>query len=259
MQAGRRTRVCRGITGVIKNTQKLSQDVRFNWIMSVHYAILGGMEELWNKYTYVCGSCDALVESTTKLSNFFQDPICSCAENSLTLLSVVDATIGNSTEKEEPIMEQTMNNLPLSDAEKYNPNALVTYKKIAGTYASPEAPEYITDKVVDIEWALHNARENNKTIANHRNKVDSLRDIILEAYSDSQDQEVLSQIADLFDIELTKEITWEATIHVSGTMQVNLDEDYDLESLLSDELSVSTYNGDIEVLEQEIANVQEGY
>lgn len=210
------------------------------------------------KYTFVCDpdECDCLIEVTSSDGFGFPSGVteltCPCGRKT-TLLSVVNATIGNSTEKDKPIMETT------TTPTTYNPNALVTYKKIAGTYASPEAPEYITDKVVDIEWALHNARENNKTIANHRNKVDSLRDIIIEAYQDSQDQETLSQIADLFDIELTKEITWEATIHVSGTMQVSLDEDYDLESLLSDELSVSTYNGDIEVLEQEVASVQEGY
>jgi hypothetical protein len=169
---------------------------------------------------------------------------------------VVNATIVPSTkEKENPNMEQTMNNLPLSDAEKYNPDLLVTYKKISG-YSDAE---YITDKVRNIEYELHNGRQNGKVSLSYQNKIDSARTIILDAYQDSDDQETLAQIADALDIELTKEINWEATIHASGTIQVSLLEDFDLDSMLMDELTVEVRNGDIEVHDYEIANCQESY
>lgn len=209
------------------------------------------MTTKWFKYNWVCNSeCDALIEYTFQ-SGYTPNDInikCLCGSHT-TLLSVVDATIAPSTkEKENPNMEQTLTT-------PYNPDLLVTYKKLNG-YTDPE---YITDKVRNIEWELSNARTNAKATLSYQNKIDSARTIILDAYQDSDDQETLAQIADALDIELTKEINWEATIHASGTIQVSLTEDFDLESMLMEELSVEVRNGDIEVHDYEIANVQEAY
>jgi hypothetical protein len=166
---------------------------------------------------------------------------------------VEHATITPSTkEKENPNMEQTLST-------PYNPNLLVTYKKIAGTYANPEAPEYITEKVVDLEWTLEHLRQSRKSLNTLEDKLVQVQDIILEAYQDSLDPEVLAQIADVLGIELIKEIAWSATVEVSGTIQVSLTEDYDLESMLTDELDVSANGGDIEIGDVEVTNVRENY
>ena len=53
----------------------------------------------------------------------------------------------------------------------YNPHMLVTYKAIAGTYAEPESPTYLTDKVTDIEWALHNMRADKDAYYKLRSKI----------------------------------------------------------------------------------------
>jgi len=213
----------------------------------------------YSKYTWVCtGNCDALIEYTFKDGYGWPNGViqltCPCG-STCTLLSVDDATIVPSTTKEGQTMETTMNNLPLSDAEKYNPDLLVTYKVIKD-FADAE---YNTDKVRNIEYELHNSRKNAKIAMVFQNKIDSAKSIILDAYSDSDDQETLAQIADALDIELTKEINWEATIHASGTIQVSLTEDFDLDSMLMDELTVEVRNGDIEVHDYEIANCQEAY
>ena len=150
-------------------------------------------------------------------------------------------------------METTMNNLPLSDLEKYNPDMLVTYKIIHG-YSDPE---YVTDKVRNIEWELANARTNSKAISMKQGKIDSVKELIIEAFADSNDQDLLKDIAETLDIELTKEISWEATIHVSGTMQVSLLDDTDFESELMENLTVDSQHGDIEVNDYEIAYCQE--
>ena len=151
--------------------------------------------------------------------------------------------------------ETTMNNLPLSDLEKYNPDMLVTYKALRDF----SDPEYITDKVRNIEYELHNSRQNAKVALQFQNKISSAKSIILDAYSDSDDQETLLNIAEALDIELTKEISWEATIHASGTIQVSLTEDFDLESEINDSLYVEAQSGDIQVDNYEVANVQEAY
>ena len=81
---------------------------------------------------------------------------------------------------------------------------------------------------------------------------------IVNSFPDSEDQDTLTEIAEALDIELTKEITWSATIHVSGTMQVPLS-DNDFESELADNLFVDSQNGDIEIDDYQVSNIEESY
>jgi hypothetical protein len=137
----------------------------------------------------------------------------------------------------------------------YNPNLLVTYKVIRG-YSDAE---YATDKVTSIEWDLHNSRTNSKMIQVLNSKIDTVKDIITEAYADSDDQETLRSIAEALGIELTREVEWSATIEVSGTIQLDLlaDSDTDVEQEIYDNLYVDSQNGQIEVVDTEVCNVRE--
>jgi len=86
------------------------------------------MTQTWSKYTYVCSTCDSLIEFTCP--DAFQ-PVtnitCPC-NNSTVLLSVEDATI-QPTETEGNKMEETST---VTVPDTYNPNLLVTYKVIRG-------------------------------------------------------------------------------------------------------------------------------
>jgi neutral trehalase len=217
----------------------------------------------YQKYTWICTSdCDALIEYTFKdgygWPNGVMDLTCRCG-TSCTLLSVEDATIpytdSSLPTKEEQMEETSMNNLPLSDAEKYNPDLLVTYKVIRG-YSDAE---YATDKVRNIEYELHNGRTNSKTASVLQNKIDSVQSIISDSYADSEDQEVLRSIAEALDIQLTREVEWSATIEVSGTLTIDLleDSDMDIEQEIYDNLYVESQNGQIEVVDTEVTNVRE--
>lgn len=146
-------------------------------------------------------------------------------------------------------METTEHLVP----DTYNTDLLVTYKKING-YSNPE---YITDKVRNIEWELHNARTNSKAITTIQNKIDSVQSIIVNAYPDSDDQDTLREIAEALDIALTREIQWTASIEISGTMTVDLLEDIDLESELYDNLYADSHNGNIEIIDTEVCNARE--
>ena len=139
--------------------------------------------------------------------------------------------------------------------ESYNSNLLVTYKVIRG-YSDAE---YATDKVVNIEWELHNGRTNSKMVQVLNSKINVVKDIITEAYADSDDQETLRAIAEALDISLTRDIEWSATIEVSGTMQLDLlaDSDTDVEQEIYDNLYVDSQNGNIEIVDQEVTNVRE--
>ena len=151
-------------------------------------------------------------------------------------------------------MESTTTTTPIPDT--YNSNLLVTYKVIRG-YSDAE---YATDKVTSIEWDLHNGRQAQKTVGVLNGKIDSAKEIICEAYADSQDQDTLREIAEALGIELIKEVEWSASIEVSGTYSFNIlenDYDMDLESEVTDALFADSNHGNIEVVDQEVCNVRE--
>jgi len=210
------------------------------------------------KYTFACDpdECDVLIELTSSDGFGFPSGVmeitCPCGRKPV-LLSVVNATIAPTTQTKEETMEDATITNAVPDT--YNPNLLVTYKVIRG-YSDAE---YATDKVASIEWDLHNARQNSKHNSVLLSKIDTVKDIITEAYGDSDDQETLRSIAEALDIALTRTIEWSATIEVSGTMELDLleDSDTDVEQEIYDNLSVDTNHGNIEVIDQEVTNVRE--
>ena len=210
-----------------------------------------------SKYTFACDpdECDCLIELTSSDGFGFPSGVmeitCPCGRKP-TLLSVEHATI-QPTETKGNTMEDT-NTVTVPDT--YNPNLLVTYKVIRG-YSDAE---YATDKVTSIEWDLHNARQAQKTNGVLQGKIDAVKEIICEAYADSQDQETLREIAEALSIELIKEVEFTASIEVSGTYSYNiLDSDYepDLTDEITDAIYAESHNGNIEITDQEVCNVRE--
>ena len=227
--------------------------------MSVARCIILDMTK-YQKYTWVCTSdCDALIEYTFKdgygWPNGVMDLTCRCG-TACTLLSVEDATIPytDTPLTKEETMEETTNAVTVPDT--YNSNLLVTYKVIRG-YSDAE---YATDKVASLEWDLHNGRQSQKTVGVLNGKIDAAKEIICEAYADSQDQDTLREIAEALDIELIKEVEWSASIEVSGTYSFNIlenDYDMDLESEITDAIFADSHHGNIEINDQEVCNVRE--
>jgi hypothetical protein len=212
--------------------------------------------ETWTKYTFVCDpeECDTLIEVTCDNYGFplgVMQITCPCGRK-LDILSVADATINKPTTEGNP-METTNIDSQVSPAVEYNPNQLVTYKIIHG-YSDPE---FATAKVTSIEWDLHNARQAQKQNGLYSSQIDSVKDIIVEAYAESEDQETLRTIAETLNIELTRTVEWSATIEVSGTMDVDLLEDVDIEQEIYDNLYVDSNNGNIEIGDTEVCNARE--
>jgi hypothetical protein len=208
------------------------------------------------KYTFACDpdECDCLIEVTSSDGFGFpsgtMEMTCPCGRKT-NLLSVVSATIPPITETKgnEMTTETTTPAVP----DTYNPNLLVTYKVIRG-YSDAE---YATDKVSSIEWDLHNSRQNSKMIAVFQDKINAVKDIITEAYADSDDQETLRSIAEALGIELTRTVEWTATLEVSGTIELDILQDYDVESELYDNLYVDSQSGNIEIVDTEVCNARE--
>jgi hypothetical protein len=211
------------------------------------------------KYTFACDpdECDVLIELTSSDGFGFPSGVmqitCPCGRKPV-LLSVVNATIAPTNQTKEETMESTTTTTPIP--ESYNSNLLVTYKVIRG-YSDAE---YATDKVTSIEWDLHNGRQAQKHNNVLNGKIDAVKEIICEAYADSQDQDTLREIAEALGIELIKEVEFTASIEVTGTYSFNIlenDYDMDLESEVTDALFADSNNGNIEIGDTEVCNVRE--
>jgi hypothetical protein len=137
----------------------------------------------------------------------------------------------------------------------YNPNLLVTYKAIAGTYAAPEEPTYLTSKVTDLEWHLHAARAQEETLRSLQGKVSELEDNIVEWFDPNYSkEEVLVALCEMFNINPVKEIEVQGTVTFTGTISVPMSEiaDFDL-SNVSIEAELNSYDYDAELTVDEVS------
>jgi hypothetical protein len=200
----------------------------------------------WTKYTFVCDpeECDTMIEVTCDDYGYpsgVMQITCPCGRK-LDILSVQDATINIPTKERE----QMLDNVEAPSIEStYNPNLVVTYKKIHG-YSDPE---FATDKVVNLEWELHNGRQATKRIGMLESNINEVRNYIQDAYADSSDKESLTEIASLLNIELTKTVTIRATIDVDIEVELELEEanDFDAHYFLQDELCIDSNNGNVSI------------
>lgn len=168
---------------------------------------------------------------------------CSVCWTNLTGTSPV--VYNNTPNQPEELKETQMETYELTDVSvmpaEYNPHQVVVYAiKEYG-----QLPQWGTAKVTDLEYELQVGRNARKTMREFDAKVSQLNGIICEAYENSGDKDTLGDIAELFDIELTKTISYTAGITVSGSIEVPLGE-YDLDSIIYNGLNVDSDEFDID-------------
>jgi hypothetical protein len=198
----------------------------------------------WTKYSFVCnGECDALIEYTFKDGYGWPSGVinltCPCKSDT-TLLSVEDATISPTTTKEEQMETTTPQVMTLDWVE----NDIVTSK----TYTESDIRQMV--------WV-------NKNLTNKQNewykKESQLRTLLEEVYADSEDQESLASVAEIFDVPLTKEVEYTAWVRVDVTVEVELGGDMDaIEDFISSNLTVDSYDALMQVNNHEVDRVEEG-
>ena len=211
------------------------------------------MQITWTKYTYVCDpdECDSLVEYTCGDTFGFpsgdvRNFTCPCGRN-MNLVSVEPATIQPTNERNQ------MNDLQ----ETYNPNLLVTYKKIEN-YET----KYENIKVVDLEYELDTHRRQTKQLNDLRSQVNQIIDNLTEDYwyNPNTDKEtVLSELCEILGHSPKKTIRFSGRLSFSGELEIDLAdaEDFDLQYHLQDELSLDSHHGDIEIDSWDIDHVSE--
>jgi hypothetical protein len=198
------------------------------------------MDQRWFKYEYVCGICDALIEYTSTRN--VTDITCECGGDT-TMLSVVDATILPIIKQEKEVKMETA-----------TAPQTMTLDWVENDLSRTET--YTESDIRSMVWV-------NKNLTTKQNewylKESKLRNLLEEVYADSEDQEVLSQIADIFDVPLTKEIEVTAWVRVDMTIEVDMaDGDYDIEDMVRNNLTIDSFGSEISVNDYDVDRVEEG-
>jgi ribosome-binding protein aMBF1 (putative translation factor) len=203
--------------------------------------------EKWHKYEFVCPYCDGLFNYTitTFSVDYWKCPKC---EGRLTLMSVADATISPTTQEGEKMDISTANN----DLEIRN-NIKQEMELLYGNEIT-ELKNNLENKINDHNRALD-------TISNLRDKIHKFENMLSSYCQEATDpdMEFIKEIAELFDVRLTKDISFSATISVTGTMTIDLTDEVDVSDYLIDNLSVDSYNGDISIDNFSVDDVNEDY
>ena len=106
----------------------------------------------------------------------------------------------------------------------YNPNQIVTYKIIdSEAHQTDYANWYPTVKVSDLEWELHQYRRERRELNRYTQHVNMLESRLPD-YLDMDSEEIVADICSIFGFNPTKEIQFEATATITGTVSVPLDE-----------------------------------
>ena len=113
----------------------------------------------------------------------------------------------------------------------YNPNQLVTYKVI-DVDATDQVISYPTVKVTEIEWELEQARRKSKRLSEYSDKVGQLENRLPD-YLDMDSEEIIADICSIFGLNPTREIEFEATATITGTVSIPLADlkDFDIDNL----------------------------
>ena len=194
----------------------------------------------WYKWDYVCSGCDAHIEITVLVDGHsIKTEMCMKCLSPLTLMSVVDVTIlPIPTKKEEEMITET-------------PAQTMTL-----TWQNNGINETTTYTENDIRSAIYNNKRLNEKMNEYYRKESQLRTLLEEVYADSNEQDTLSQIAEIFDVPLTKEISVTAYVQVQMTVEVDMaDGDYDIESFVN--LTIEAYDSAVSVNNYDIERVEE--
>lgn len=133
--------------------------------------------------------------------------------------------------------------------EHYNPNQLVTYKVIDNGEAT-----FPTRKVTDIEYDLDRGGYWKNQWSELSGKVARLENDLPE-YLEMDAEEIVSAICDIFGFNPTKEIEFEASVTVTGTVQIPLADlkDFDIDQI-DLTVSVDSYSYEINA-DAEVDNI----
>lgn len=189
------------------------------------------MTTKWTKYSYVCQGCDSLFEITCKDPKTYEPQCCGFMPQ----VSVVDATILPTTTKEEK-MEYPYNN-PEETTQVLALQELILKKD---------------EQIV----RLQNANSTYSTDANVQyGRINRVKDYLTENYDELEMH--ADEIANILQIELSREVTYTVTMTATVTVSVPVGEDG--EDILNENLYIDANHGDIVIDSYDVDSISEDY
>jgi hypothetical protein len=136
----------------------------------------------------------------------------------------------------------------------YNPNQLVTYKVI-DLDATDQTISWPTVKVVDLEYELDNGRRKSKRLNEYIEKVGHVERRLAD-YLEMDAEDIVSELCNIFGFNPTKEIEFEATATITGTITVPLSDvaDFDIHDVDLN-ISIDAYSHDIDDYNVEVDHI----
>ena len=136
----------------------------------------------------------------------------------------------------------------------YNPNQLVTYKVI-DLDATDQTISWPTVKVVDLEYELDNGRRKSKRLNEYIEKVGHVERRLAD-YLEMDAEDIVSELCNIFGFNPTKEIEFEATATITGTITVPLSDvaDFDIHDVDLN-ISIDAYSYDIDDYNVEVDHI----
>jgi len=136
----------------------------------------------------------------------------------------------------------------------YNPNQLVTYKVI-DLNETDQVISYPTSKVTDIEWELEQGRRNLKTMHQYISRANMLEEKLSD-YLEMDAEEIIADICSIFGFNPTKDIEFEASVTITGTVTVPLADVADFNIRYMDlNIDVNAYPYDIDDYNVEVDSI----
>jgi hypothetical protein len=187
-----------------------------------------GMNE-WNKYTYVCGTCDALTEITTKKNLEEYRGWCSCGSANLLWISQESATIQPTTNEGNKMEDNDQQVKALTEQRDNLASQVERLQNANTTYSKDASLQY--------------------------GKINRVKEYLTENYDELQEH--ADEIAQILDIELTRDVTY--SVQMTATITVSVPVNEDGEEILRDNLYIDANHGDIVIDDYEVENISEAY
>lgn len=131
----------------------------------------------------------------------------------------------------------------------YNPNGLIALRRIDENTKENTYPLY---KAVDLEGILNRNNLLEQRIAYQEKQIGQIIDnLTIDGWYNPnvEKEDILRDLCEILEHEAKQEVRMTATIQVEVTYNCPLNEleDFDAKYFLQDELSIDSYNGDINV------------
>jgi predicted RNA-binding Zn-ribbon protein involved in translation (DUF1610 family) len=188
----------------------------------------------FKSYWYVCQSCDASIEVVSK-GIHFQDPTCNC-NNSEVVWCQTSVVESDPKQTKEETMEYPYNN-PEETTQVLALQELILKKD---------------EQIV----RLQNANSTYSTDANVQyGRINRVKDYLTENYDELEMH--ADEIANILQIELSREVTYTVTMVATVTVSVPVGEDG--EDILNENLYIDANHGDIVIDSYDVDSISEDY